>query len=139
MGVNITTKSKEEEKKIKMTKLEIPIHIYMGEFEEIINELKQLQTYKLFDDDDKVLINCDDTVKIFINHLHTEILNDSVIELERKQWKWTPVSEKPIPKGLVFVTYNDGDVDLLSQPTSYRQGDIVAWMPLPEPWKGEKE
>ena len=51
--------------------------------------------------------------------------------------RWTPVSEKPIPKGLVFVTYNDGDVDLLSQPTSYRRGDIVAWMPSPEPWKGD--
>lgn len=48
---------------------------------------------------------------------------------------WIPVSEKPIEKGLMFVTYNDGDVDLLKQPTAYRRSDIVAWMPLPEPWK----
>lgn len=53
--------------------------------------------------------------------------------------RWILVSEKPIPKGRVFVTYNDGDVDLLNQPTAYRQGDIVAWMPLPEPWKGEED
>lgn len=53
--------------------------------------------------------------------------------------QWIPVSEKPIPKGLVLVTYNDGDVDLLSQPTSYRRGDIVAWMPLPKPWRGEED
>ncbi len=53
--------------------------------------------------------------------------------------RWIHVSEKPIPKGLVFVTYNDGDVDLLSQPTSYRRGDIVAWMPSPEPYQEEND
>lgn len=49
---------------------------------------------------------------------------------------WIPVTERPISKGLVLVTYNDGDVDLLNQPTAYRRGDIVAWMPLPKPYKG---
>ncbi len=54
--------------------------------------------------------------------------------------RWIPVSEKPIEKGLMLVTYNDGDVDLLKQPTAYRRSDIVAWTPLPEPWKeGEKK
>lgn len=56
-----------------MAKLEIPIHVYMGELEEIINELKHLQTYKLFEGSDKVLVDCDDAVKIFANHLHAEI------------------------------------------------------------------
>lgn len=54
------------------------------------------------------------------------------------QLRWIPVSEKPIPKGLILVTYNDGGIDLLNQPTSYRQGDIVAWMPLPEPYKEKR-
>lgn len=59
-----------------MAKLEIPIHVYMGELEEIINELKYLQTYKLFEGSDKVLVNCDDVVKIFANHLHAEIAQE---------------------------------------------------------------
>ena len=50
--------------------------------------------------------------------------------------QWIPVAEKPIEKGLMLVTYNDGDVDLLKQPTAYRRSDIVAWMPLPKPYKG---
>ena len=71
-------------------------------------------------------------------YMDTKSIVDLLNDLPSAQ-RWTPVSEKPIPKGLVFVTYNDGDVDLLSQPTSYRRGDIVAWMPLPEPWKGNKD
>jgi len=68
--------------------------------------------------------------------IHNSKIWQQIKELPSAQ-RWTLVSEKPIPKGLVFVTYNDGDVDLLSQPTSYRRGDIVAWMPSPEPWKGD--
>lgn len=49
--------------------------------------------------------------------------------------QWIPVVKKPIEKGLMLVTYNDGDVDLLKQPTAYRRSDIVAWMPI-EPWRG---
>lgn len=61
----------------------------------------------------------------------------SIFEALPSAQRWIPVSEKPIPKGFVFVTYNNGDIDLLSQPTAYRRGDIVAWMPSPKPWKGE--
>lgn len=70
-----------------------------------------------------------------VNWITLDVM-EKIKELPSAQ-QWTPVSEKPIPKGLVFVTYNDGDVDLLSQPTSYRRGDIVAWMPSPESWKGD--
>ena len=49
--------------------------------------------------------------------------------------QWIPVAEKPIEKGLMLVTYNDGDVDLIKQPTAYRRSDIVAWMPI-ESWRG---
>ena len=59
--------------------------------------------------------------------------------VESNEPHWIPVTEKPIPKGLVLVTYNDGDVDLLNQPTAYRRGDIVAWCNLPEPYKGVTE
>ena len=67
-----------------MAKIEIPIRVYMGEIEEIINELKYLQTYKLFEGDNEVLINCNDVIKIFANHLRTEILSGSTIESEQK-------------------------------------------------------
>lgn len=71
-----------------MAKIEIPIRVYMGEIEEIINELKHLQTYKLFEEDDKVLINRDDVIKIFVNHLRTETLSGSTIEPEQETGKW---------------------------------------------------
>lgn len=58
-----------------MAKLEIPIRVYMEELEEIINELKDLQIYKLAEGDDKILIDRDDVIKIFANHLRTEVIN----------------------------------------------------------------
>lgn len=51
--------------------------------------------------------------------------------------QWIPGNER-IPEGLIIVQFNDGDFDLLQFPTAYRRKDIVVWMPLPEPWKGEQ-
>lgn len=73
-----------------MAKIEIPIRVYMGKIEEIINELKHLQTYKLFEGDDKVLINRDDVIKIFANHLCTEILSGT----QQRLFKHKKVEEK---------------------------------------------
>lgn len=61
-----------------MAKLEVPIRVYMEELEEIINELKDLQTYKLAEGDDKVLVNRNDVIKIFANHLRTEVFSGSM-------------------------------------------------------------
>lgn len=61
-----------------MAKLKIPIHVYMEELEEIINELKDLQTYKLAEGDDKILVDCDDVIKIFANHLRAEVFSSSM-------------------------------------------------------------
>ena len=63
-----------------MAKLEIPVHVYMGELEEIINELKHLQTYKLFEGDDMVLVDCDKVVEIFADHLRADIRSDSTVD-----------------------------------------------------------
>ncbi len=46
--------------------------------------------------------------------------------------QWIPVSERMLEARLVLVKYADGDVDILEQPTPYRQHDIIAWMPIPE-------
>ena len=48
--------------------------------------------------------------------------------------QWIPCSIRPPASGLVLVTYTDGDVDIMVQPTAYREYDIVAWMPI-EPYK----
>ena len=50
--------------------------------------------------------------------------------------RWIPCSIKQPPKGLMLVTFNDGDMALLKQPTAYRRSDIVAWMPV-EPYMEE--
>lgn len=72
------------------------------------------------------------------NQWHYDVNALKAVPSVQAEQRWIPVTEKPIEKGLMLVTYNDGDVDLLKQPTSYRRSDIVAWMPLPEPWKGEQ-
>lgn len=88
-----------------MAKIEIPIRVYMGEIEEIINELKHLQTYKLFEEDDKVLINRDDVIKIFANHLRTETLSGAQQRLfkhkkrEEKNKKMSKISEMEMAYG----------------------------------------
>lgn len=57
--------------------------------------------------------------------------------------KWIPVSEAlPEERKNVLVTTIDGDIKV-----SYRsdvtywlhigRGNVIAWMPLPEPWRGE--
>lgn len=54
--------------------------------------------------------------------------------------RWIPVTERLPKEGqVVVVQYNDGDYDMLKFPTAYRRCDIVAWMPIPEPWKGESD
>lgn len=60
--------------------------------------------------------------------------------------KWIPVSERlPEKKSDVLVTISDGfnpfvDTDLWDSSRFFCYGNhrVVAWMPLPEPWKGEE-
>ena len=49
--------------------------------------------------------------------------------------QWISCSESRPKHGVVLVTYNGGEIDLLRFPTAYRAKDIIAWMPLPEPPK----
>ena len=58
--------------------------------------------------------------------------------LEQPEQRWIPCSIKQPKKGLMLVSFNDGDMALLKQPTAYRRFDIVAWMPV-EPYRGEGE
>ena len=54
-----------------MAKCEIPIKVYMEEIEELIEELKQLQTYKLAEGDDMKLVPVDDVIKVLSRHVKT--------------------------------------------------------------------
>lgn len=48
---------------------------------------------------------------------------------------WIPVTERQPNHELAIVQFSDGDFSLLQFPTAYRWKDIVAWFPLPEPYK----
>ncbi len=50
-------------------KLEIPIKVELKGIDELIEELKALQTYKLSEDDDMLLVSLDDVAEVFANHV----------------------------------------------------------------------
>lgn len=62
-----------------MAKLEIPVQVYMDNLDEMIDELKQLQTYKLYEGAEKVLVDCDEVVKVFRKHLQTKVGKPEII------------------------------------------------------------
>lgn len=58
--------------------------------------------------------------------------------------QWIPVTERlPDKECFVLVTVNDGaiytDLSLFRHDGRFIEhtGDVIAWMPLPEPWDGE--
>ena len=130
-----------------MAKLEIPIHVYMDELEEIINELKHLQTYKLFEGDDMVLIDCDKAVEIFANHLRAEIRDTQTIKPAQQ---WIPVIERLPEKDGTYIVggkWSSGKEAVGECVYHVHDGyfdavwnfDVIAWVPLPEPYKGEQD
>ena len=50
-------------------KLKIPVEFDLNGIDGIIDEIKCLQTYKLFEGDDMVLVSLDDVAEILINHI----------------------------------------------------------------------
>ena len=51
-----------------MAKLELPIIVNCTEIDELIDEIRHLQTYKLFEGDEQVLIDRDSVVAIIYRH-----------------------------------------------------------------------
>lgn len=150
-----------------MAKCEIPVRVYFGEIDEIIRELKQLQTYKLFDGAEEVLVEIDEVAGVLAKHV-------KATTAEQKPGKWIPVGERlpelsetpyyidAISGGklyeservLVFgenelgfdysvasVVYSSED-GIYQWNGAYDSADthmkVLAWMPLPEPYKGEE-
>lgn len=50
----------------------ITVKCDFDDIQQIIDEVKGLQTYKLFEDDDMILINRAELVDILVKHLRTE-------------------------------------------------------------------
>lgn len=99
--------------------------------------------------DDGVFEEYDDTYDFTI-HCESEEEQEEV--LNKLNWRWIPVSER-LPKeyDLVLVTEKYGFVDTArfvhNDFTEMNEWivaddetiDVIAWMPLPHPYKGESE
>lgn len=139
-------------------KLEIPVKADFDNIQDMINEIKRLQTYKLFEGDDMVLVNLDAVVAIMANHVRADKCSESPND-------WIPCTPETMPKEgervlcthlggidpnrqVIEHIYEDGkfvlgwNIDMnLSSPTFGQRymGKVIAWMPLPKPYKEEKE
>ena len=122
-------------------KLEIPVKVYFNDVQGMIDEIKRLQTYKLFEGDDMVLVDLDAVVAVMANHVKADKCSESPNG-------WIPCSERlPEVNGTYIVCYEDASVPMdwfnghwffyRTNPAVEETGTIIAWMPLPEQWKGE--
>ena len=50
-------------------KLEIPIIVGFDDMESLLDDLKKLQTYKLFEGDEMVLVDIKDVAKVLMDHV----------------------------------------------------------------------
>lgn len=50
-------------------KLEIPIIVGFDDLESLLDDLKKLQTYKLFEGDEMVLVDIEDVAKVLMDHV----------------------------------------------------------------------
>ena len=50
-------------------KLEIPIIVGFDDLESLLDDLKKLQTYKLFEGDEMVLVDIEDVAKVLMKHV----------------------------------------------------------------------
>lgn len=63
-----------------MAKWEIPtIKIYFGEIDEISKQLGQLQTYKLFEGDDEILVKADEVISVLARHVKVTTVEPEII------------------------------------------------------------
>jgi hypothetical protein len=102
---------------------------------EIINEINCLLSE---------LDNGDDAVS-YLTQNDVNWLKENIKALEQEQ-KWTPVIEElPKKDGLYLVSVKNDHLRRYSKTCWYSdknwfaRQDVVAWMPLPEPYRAERE
>ena len=57
-------------------KLETSIKVDFDDIQDMIDEIKRLQTYKLFEGDDMVLLDLDAVVAIMANHVKADLYSE---------------------------------------------------------------
>ena len=77
-------------------RLEIPVEVDLNGIDDIVDEIKSLQTYKLSEGDDMDLVSRDDVAEILINHIEAKRKS----EPQRMRGKWV---------GTEFDGYADGN------------------------------
>ena len=88
-------------------KLEIPIPIKVDidDVTNLIHDLQCLQTYKLWENDDTVLVSLDSVVGVFADHIRAKKCGKDT----NVPTKWIPFTADTMPKedGEYFVLYDD--------------------------------
>lgn len=101
--------------------------------EAILRRLPSAQPEQIARDIATIIENEQDMRVVLKNAEHTETHS---CDYERTgTHDWIPVTERQPNHELAIVQFSDGDFSLLQFPTAYRWKDIVAWFPLPEPYK----
>lgn len=128
-----------------MAKLEIPIKVDIYKIEELIDQLKHLQTYKLGAGDEMTLVDRDDVVEIIADHVKAEV--------SPPDQRWIPCkTELPNDDTEVIVSCTDdsGDNEISYVTTGWHYKGlwvvnndrcyfVKAWQPLPaKPWEGRR-
>ena len=103
---------------------------------------KKSKDFMIYFDDNGVVKHYDDTYDITI---HCESEEEQRATLERiRSKRWIPCSERLPSKAdhiddMVLVCYRNGSVRFNTYMNGWVQGNPVAWMPLPEPYKEEAD
>ena len=126
-------------------KLETSVKVYFDDVQGMIDEIKRLQTYKLFEGDDMVLVDLDAVVAIMANHVKADKCSETPNG-------WIPCDERlPELDDEVLVTDDGGELrhcifcswgETWCGFVTYEEGmriEATAWMPLPKVYKGEEE
>lgn len=133
--------------------LTVTVKACVDDIKGLVEQLKRLQTYKVFEGDDMTLVNIDDVIEIFTNHIRAErTTSDDTVH-------WTPCSERlPEPESGTYWVCTDGGEQCECRWTNVNpfwtnlttdwhwnvfdtppHSKIIAWTYLPKPYKAESE